>query len=82
VATDATFNQSGGSPTELVRSLACEAEIVSAEGSAASVLVELRFTGTAEWGHDCNVMAPGESDPFVITVEDGKIVELRHEEDP
>jgi hypothetical protein len=77
VAEDATFFDEAGSPTDLVRSLECTAEIVSVDGSGDTLDVELRFTGTTEWKSECDLSPEGTTFPMAVTVEDGKIVDLR-----
>lgn len=77
VAEDATFFDEAGSPIDLVRSLECTAEIVSVDGSGDTLDVELRFIGTTEWQSECDLSPEGTTVPMAVTVEDGKIVDLR-----
>jgi hypothetical protein len=77
VAEDATFFEETGSPIDLVRTLECTAEIVSVDDSGGMLNVELRFTGTTVWQSECDPSPEGTTVPIVVTVEDGRIVEMR-----
>ena len=75
VAQGARFFEEEGSPIDLVSSLVCTAELVSAADRGGRLDVELRFTGPTEWHRECT--EEGRIYPFAVTVADGKIVELR-----